>query len=115
VSKPDVLDVALVRHAQLVHDRPRRGIAVDGERDHVGELEHVEGHAQRLARHLGRVPSVPVIGLDEPQQLDLGTVADRRVLHPGVPDDLAAGSRTVDGPKLQRCQCSMNSSSVASA
>jgi len=93
VRKPDVLDVALVRHAQLLHDRPRRGIAVDGERDHVVELEHVEGHAHRLASHLGRVAAVPVVGVDEPQQLDLGTIGDRRVLHPGVPDDLAAGQQ----------------------
>jgi hypothetical protein len=40
-----------------------------------------------------------VVGVDEPQQLDLGKLVDRRVLHTGGPMTSPPGSEAVHPPK----------------
>jgi hypothetical protein len=66
---------------------------------HVVALEHVEGDPHCLACHLGRVVAVPVVGVDEPQQLDVGKLVDRRVLRTGGPMTSPPGSEAVHPPK----------------
>ena len=103
MRQPGVDDVAHVGHPELLHHRARRAVDVDGLRDDGVELQDVEGDAHRLARHLGGVAVAPVVGVEEPHQLDLGPAADVGVMQAGVADRRPS-SRTVQGPKPQRSQ-----------
>ena len=61
-------------------------VDVDGLGDHGVELQDLERDAHGLARHLGGVAVTPVVGVQEPQQLDLGPAADVGVAQAGVAD-----------------------------
>jgi hypothetical protein len=55
-------------------------------------LAHIEGDAHRLARHLGRVAAISVVGWMNHSSSTSGW-SSTLVLHPGVPDDIAAGQQ----------------------